>query len=180
MGTAPSLRFQQPTSSPQGPSASQSLTECRSDMQRPAKMLRSLGSRSSTQPGSAVTVQRHSRPIATPSQQSEIRRLVTPILGSRGGQSAGDAASAVLAQRGMPEYAPLPPNKDKSKLTGFFFSQQKQRPPAEEKAAPKNMLASWRSRPWEEPEKEIVSTAINPLSMDRSKALGGLFRPRGW
>jgi hypothetical protein len=137
------------------------------ELERIAKRPRCLGSRMDgrTLAHQESTLRSVVRPVATPSQQPESRRLAATVLGPRGGKAASDAVAVVLAQRGMPELEAVEPSKDRGKLTGFFRQHQRV---AEVEAAPKaSALASWRARPWEKdvPEEESsTKLSSNPLS----------------
>eukprot|EP00933_Yihiella_yeosuensis_P059786 TRINITY_DN6143_c0_g1_i2.p1 TRINITY_DN6143_c0_g1~~TRINITY_DN6143_c0_g1_i2.p1 ORF type:complete len:667 (-),score=144.19 TRINITY_DN6143_c0_g1_i2:214-2214(-) len=111
------------------------------------------------------------------------RQMVAPQIHKRGGYAAKDAVSAVLAQRGAPELAPLEASKDKSKLTSFFRSKgseaQKSKSAQAERgrqtskdpatAETKSSLKSWNPRPWETPpadeDADPFVLSANPLSM---------------
>jgi len=101
------------------------------------------------------------------------RQWVEPKYHPRGGGAAEDAALAVLAQKGMPQLAPVPEDKDRGKLTSFF-----KRPNTEKRiedplksgnaTGARRSLASWRSRPWEakhQEEEKPFAVVGNPLSI---------------
>jgi len=107
--------------------------------------------------------------------QESPRRMVQPEAHPRGGFAAQDAASAVLAQRGMPELERLPENKDRGKLTSFFRVKmpEKKGDRVEKVESAKTKgggLASWRPRPWEAAEDDHTdpfTVGKNALSLQR-------------
>jgi len=110
---------------------------------------------------------------SVPPPEKVQRQIVKPELHKRGGFAAKDAASAVLAQRGVFEYAPLDASKDRSKLTSFFKVHKENQPSRAPQQGSKpeisqgRALAKWKARPWEEDEEEDLSGVIreNPLSL---------------
>merc|ERR1712232_483159 len=105
---------------------------------QPTKVIRTLGERASID-ASDIAERRQSRPVATPSKRQEQPQLAEPEYHPLGGGSAQDSARVVLAQRGIHEFAPLAPHKDKTRMTGWFRQrpqQQSQAPePSEKKSA---------------------------------------------
>jgi len=159
--------------------SSSQLSERSQPSQQPTKKI-VLGARTGTS-GTAMLERREFRPVATPVKKYEQPQLVKPDFHSRGGHAAKDAADAVLAQRGFGKLAPVAPNKDRTKLTGFFPHQQKL-PEAPKEPPPKSALASWKARPWEEDDEveESAAAYVNPLSMQGTRRPGGGFMTRGW
>ncbi|CAE7034782.1 exo1 [Symbiodinium natans] len=89
----------------------------------------------------------------------------------RGGGGAKTAVEAVLAQRGVPAVE-VDENKARSKLMSFFDRQavysreDRSKSPSKADTQKVDIIASWKSRPWEE-EPEAVASAPrhNPLSL---------------
>jgi len=125
--------------------------------------------------------------------QGTVPRVLAPSnLGSRGGNSAIEAAQKVLAQRGAPELEALPERLDPSKITSFFGKKPMGGGAAKQDSSKKSgasALAGWRAQPWRNEEEEAAlekeqssySVGVNLLKMRKDNAMPNrsLFR-KGW